>query len=257
MVSSSSRVKEYKSTFRAFTRQPYIYGYRIRLSLYQYGLIQKFLKMHATRSLKRAQNEVNKLTDLTIGSIRDHPILSSNHSRYLYALCRFLKPRVVVETGVGFGESAYFMLQALQDNGMGELYSIDFPSSTYPSDAGIHVNERAYTSHDALPGCLIPDRLRHRWTLLLGKSSEKLPSLCTILGSIDLFFHDSEHTYHNMMREYETVWPHLREKGILASHDVDWNGAFNDFSQKQNCYTVNARNRFGFIIHQSNAQIDS
>lgn len=250
MVLSSSILQEGKSTLAAFTLQPYIYGYRMRLFIYQYGLIQKLLKTHVTRKLKRAQNEVNKLHNLTIESIRDHPILSKNHASYLYALNRFLKPRIVVETGVGFGESAYFMLQALQDNGFGELYSIDYPRSIYPSDAGIRINESSYMSQDDLPGRLIPDHLRKQWTLLLGKSSEKLPSLCKDLGAIDLFFHDSEHTYHNMMREYETVWPYLREKGILASHDIDWNGAFKDFSQKHHCYIVNSRNRFGFIIQQ-------
>jgi predicted O-methyltransferase YrrM len=248
MVSSSSLIQEGKSMLAAFARQPYIYGYRTRLFIYQYALIQKLLKKHITRKLKRAQREVTKVDDLTIESIRDNSVLSDNHASYLYALTRFLKPHIVVETGVGFGESAYFILQALQDNGSGELYSIDYPRSSYPSDAGIQIDESSYTSQDDKPGRLIPDHLRKHWTLLLGKSSEKLPSLCKNLGTIDLFFHDSEHTYLNMMREYETVWPHLREKGILASHDIDWNSAFEDFAQRHNCDTVNSRNRFGFII---------
>jgi predicted O-methyltransferase YrrM len=44
----------------------------------------------------------------------------------LYAICRILLPRIVVETGVASGFSSASMLQALEDNEVGELYSIDF-----------------------------------------------------------------------------------------------------------------------------------
>lgn len=220
----------------------------------KYGFFQKLLKTYVNHSLKLAQKEVNKLNNLTIESIIEHPILSKDHFTYLYALCRFLKPHIVVETGVGLGISSKFILQALQDNGFGELYSIDYPGSNYLSDAGIRINERSYTSQVDLPGYLIPDHLRKHWTLLLGKSRDKLPSLCKRLGEIDLFFHDSEHTYQNMMEEYETVWPYLRENGILVSHDIDWNGAFNEFTEKNNCSAIISRNRFGFIFHQQDSE---
>jgi hypothetical protein len=37
---------------------------------------------------------------------------------------------------------------------------------------------------------------------------------------LDLFHHDSLHTFDHMMWEYETVAPYLRPGGVLASHDV-------------------------------------
>lgn len=45
----------------------------------------------------------------------------------LYTIIRIRKPDIVVETGVAQGVSSTFILQALEDNGRGQLYSIDLP----------------------------------------------------------------------------------------------------------------------------------
>jgi hypothetical protein len=79
---------------------------------------------------------------------------------------------------------------------------------------------------------MIPDYLRHRWHLELGRSSEKLPPLLEKLGKLDIFMHDSEHSYQNMLREYETAWKYMKEKGVLLSHNISHSGAFPDFCRK-------------------------
>ena len=66
----------------------------------------------------------------------------------------------------------------------------------------------------------------------MGKSSDVLPPLVKELSKVDIFLHDSEHTYKNMMLEYSTVWPYLSEGGFLISHDIGWNDAFEDFANK-------------------------
>jgi predicted O-methyltransferase YrrM len=38
---------------------------------------------------------------------------------------RKIKPKIVVETGVSFGITSSFILQAMEENGFGTLYSID------------------------------------------------------------------------------------------------------------------------------------
>jgi predicted O-methyltransferase YrrM len=154
---------------------------------------------------------------------------------------------VVVETGVGLGTSSLFILQALEDNGMGKLYSIDEPYAEYQSDAGITINESSYCANDDQPGMLVPTELRDRWILLLGKSYKLLPELCERLRSLDFFFHDSEHTYRNMYQEYTIVWPYLCKRGVLASHDVEWNTAFQDFANAILRQTIVSRN-LGLIL---------
>ncbi|MFC2069673.1 class I SAM-dependent methyltransferase [Chloroflexota bacterium] len=130
----------------------------------------------------------------------------------VYALCRKLEPESVVETGVSSGISSSYILCALEENKKGNLYSIDLP---WGEDSG----------------WIIPDYLRHRWHLELGSSSEKLPPLLGKLGTIDIFFHDSEHSYQNMLREYETVWAYLKKSGILLSHNISHSRAFPDFCE--------------------------
>src|SRR5436309_3017581 len=63
-----------------------------------------------------------------------------------YAVCRRLKPEIALETGVGCGYSTGYVLQALSDNGMGRLYSVDLPNVTYSLDQGYRLSvERQHT----------------------------------------------------------------------------------------------------------------
>ena len=214
----------------AFTQQPYVYSYRVNMRLLRSKVIRRLVKRYSRHLLKRTQHVVETMEALSIKEIVTHSELSRYHFTQLYALCRYLRPRIVVETGVGLGTSSLFILQALMDNGTGTLYSIDEPYAKYQSDAGIAINESAYCANGDQPGMLVPSELHDRWRLLLGKSHELLPVLCERLGHLDFFFHDSEHTYRNMLQEYTLVWPHLQAHGVLASHDVEWNTAFQDFA---------------------------
>ena len=134
-----------------------------------------------------------------------------------------------METGVSSGLSSSYLLLALEKNKKGKLYSIDFPIK------GVVFPEGAQS------GWVIPDELRHRWYLSIGKSSLMMPAILENLKSVDVFFHDSEHTYENMRWEYETVWPYLNP-GLLLSHDINRNHAFSDFSQqvRGKSFTVHA-----------------
>ena len=134
---------------------------------------------------------------------------------FLYGLCRILKPDVIVETGVAYGLSSSYILKALQENGKGILYSID---GTF----------RPWESSDMI-GNAIPSELRNQWKLVLGSSSEKLIEVLNSLEKIDIFLHDSLHTYENMSYEFETSWPYLTKNGFLLSDDLIENNAFHDF----------------------------
>jgi predicted O-methyltransferase YrrM len=130
----------------------------------------------------------------------------------LYVLCRQQRPGIVVETGVASGISSSYILCALRQNTHGKLYSIDMPGWG-----------------DSQSGWLIPDYLRHRWHLTLGRSSETLGPLLERIGNIDMFLHDSDHSYRNMTWEFQTAWSYLNSGGLLLSHNIDYNNAFPDF----------------------------
>jgi predicted O-methyltransferase YrrM len=139
------------------------------------------------------------------------PGISPTLGVVLYAVCRQVRAVAVVETGVASGVSSSYILQSLEDNRLGALYSIDLPL------------------WEGASGSIIPDYLRYRWHLIVGRSSDTLLPLLEQVGAIDVFLHDSEHSYGNMLWEYQTAWAHLKGGGVLLSHNIDSSDAFSDF----------------------------
>lgn len=149
-------------------------------------------------------------------SLKHIPIYGPNihESPELYIICRIWEPDFVVETGVAAGYSSTLILQALEDNGKGRLFSIDIGQRHFGRDIG----------------WLVPKELQPRWTLYLESSQKRLKPLLEELGQINIFYHDSEHTYENMMFEYETSYAHIKSGGVLLTHDMG--KAFYDFAKK-------------------------
>ncbi len=147
-----------------------------------------------------------------------------------YMICRLLEPALIVETGVMHGISTAFILQALEDNSKGTLYSIDAPRADYTS-GGYYVHHRLPRNFQ--PGWIIPGNLRTRWKLILGNSRQELPRLFSQLPQIDIFVHDSEHTYDLMLFEYSMAWRHLTNGGLLLSDDVNRSAALSDFLKER------------------------
>jgi len=164
----------------------------------------------------------------------------------IYAIVRYVRPKIVVETGVGPGSSTRLILRALHDNNYGVLNSIDLPGfdkEYYPKIG------KCYHIHtlDGKIGWLVPEELKYRWKLIIGDAKMELPKLLKELGTIDVFLHDSLHTYEHMMFEYTQAWRHLRVSGILMSDDVNegWSLAFIDFCKERNAPYVVIRKRLG------------
>jgi hypothetical protein len=152
----------------------------------------------------------------------------------LYALVRKLAPRVAVETGVCNGFSTAFVLLALARNGAGELHSIDLPEvvgADYEPGTFWEGKQGAAIPPGKEPGWMIPHDLRERWRLVVGRSQEELPPLLEALGAIDLFVHDSEHSYECMNFEFRAVWPTLAEGAALVADDWNWNEAFAELAR--------------------------
>jgi O-antigen/teichoic acid export membrane protein/predicted O-methyltransferase YrrM len=140
--------------------------------------------------------------------------------RWLYAAVRTTRPDVVIETGVARGTSSWLILNALRKNGTGRLYSIDLPDH----DPAMPYN----VGHERRTGSVVPETLRDRWKLILADSAEALPEVIEEVDAVGLFFHDSEHTYEAMRREFLTVLPNLAPGGLIVSDDIQKNAAFAD-----------------------------
>ena len=150
----------------------------------------------------------------------------------LYRLLRDLQPRVAVETGVCNGVSTAFLLLALEDNGVGELHSIDLPEvagEDYAEGTFWDGKGGAVIPPGKEPGWMVPRELQARWNLLLGRSQDVLPLLLERVGEIDFFMHDSEHSYECMSFEFRTAWEALRDGGVLVADDVNASAAWDEF----------------------------
>jgi predicted O-methyltransferase YrrM len=156
-----------------------------------------------------------------VATILPEGIRSTSGAAYLevcYAITRISRPRTVVETGVALGFSSAAVLQALDDNGEGRLYSVDLPAfqpGTIP-----------------LTGRAVPDRLRNskRWQLILGPDRSVVPQLLERIGPVDLFFYDSDKSYQGMLHTWSKVWQNLSPGGLFVADDVHVNDAFLEFS---------------------------
>ena len=151
-----------------------------------------------------------------------------------YITVRAFRPDVVVETGVANGVSSAYLLLALDRNGRGRLHSIELGDS-------------AYLPAGKPPGWIVPEPLRSRWNLLIGDSRQMLPKLLSELGIIDVFIHDSLHTYEQMLWEYRTAYPFLRSGGLLVSDDAAWNLAFEEFSREVGAKISSVVHGVGFL----------
>ena len=130
---------------------------------------------------------------------------------YLYNLVRTRKPSVFLETGVAKGFSTRIILEALEKNKRGVLVSTEVDSDV---------------------GALVPKRLHSHWDLQVGEPRTILSSTLNKYNKIDIFLHDSIHSFIQMFGDFAMVEPHMAENGIILSDDVNENGAFLQFADR-------------------------
>ncbi|TFV32568.1 class I SAM-dependent methyltransferase [Streptomyces sp. T1317-0309] len=152
------------------------------------------------RVLSEYQEVAEKLTaryaDTELFYPQTHGV-EAETSAVLYGLGRLLKPQSVVETGVADGRSSWLTLAALERNGSGMLHSFDI-------------------NHTA--GRLVGEHPQWRLEILDRRDPEaSLGHALERVGSIDLFFHDSDHLYLPQLFEYGQAWPRMTQGGVFAS----------------------------------------
>jgi predicted O-methyltransferase YrrM len=126
-----------------------------------------------------------------------------------------LRPATVIETGVANGISTRQILSAFKEFNLSDskLYSFDIDYRVGTSD-------------------LLNDP---QFNFIVIDSQNSFLDAMKEIQTVDLFYHDSDHSYDNQMLEYETAWEILNPKnGVLVSDDINWSNAFLDFCKKIN-----------------------
>ncbi|MCL4412004.1 MAG: class I SAM-dependent methyltransferase [Candidatus Thermoplasmatota archaeon] len=143
--------------------------------------------------------------------------ISKDEVRSLYSVIKEKEPKIVVETGMGSGVSTTSILSAMGPKG--KLISID---------PGI-----PYGKGDKEVGFIIPANLRSNLTYVKGTSSEKLKDTLSSIKKLDVFFHDSDHSYENVMFELNSVWSKMEKDPLIIVDNFDWSEAASDFAKEK------------------------
>ena len=129
----------------------------------------------------------------------------------VYLICRKMRPQKVVETGVEKGGTSHMILQALDRNNSGRLWSIDIGSLFYRGRFVLDI------------GPLVEDRTKARWKLIKGDAQEVMGDVLGETGDIDVFCAGQGHTYEVQKHEGMHGWPCLRSGGVFVLDRADWN----------------------------------
>jgi hypothetical protein len=124
-----------------------------------------------------------------------------------YAIVRAAQPDHVIETGTHLGLGSCVIAAALLRNGHGHLTTIDIDP-----EAGYLIGE---------PWASVIDRRT-------GDSIEVLDAL----RDVDIFLHDSLHTYDYESKEFAAVEPNLRADAIILSDNAHESSALSDWAER-------------------------
>jgi predicted O-methyltransferase YrrM len=141
-----------------------------------------------------------------------------DYRELLYIIVRAVKPNMFIETGSFDGLSTSVILLAMHKNNKGKCFTIDLPNPRLPKGKE--------------PAWIVPDYIRDRLILKVGKTSTYLKSIVQEVKP-DMFYHDSWHSYQNMMYEYNTAWEALLVGGYFISEYIDFNRAFKEFTKNK------------------------
>jgi len=166
-------------------------------------------KLSESLSMKEYLNEiipfVNQISERIRNPVHYFPI-----QVMIYFITRKLQPEIAVETGIEKGGSTAMILEAMQENEKGRLYSIDIEK--------YYKYNSKYVSPIAP---LVRNELKDRWSFICGdaqKETEKL--LC---ADVDFFLAGQSHTYEIQRQEGEFAWKHLANGGIFILDRPDAN----------------------------------
>jgi hypothetical protein len=152
------------------------------------------------------------------------------------------RPEVVIETGVAHGVTSRIVLEALQQNGRGHLWSIDLP---HPLDRQLH----------AQTGAAVNEACRTRWSYVEGSSSQRLPPLVADVGRVEVFIHDSLHTAKNTIFEMNQAASAMPPGGVMLVDDIKTHKGFATFAKRHPgyqtivCPSADRKGMFGIAIN--------
>ena len=165
--------------------------------------------------VRELEEDIELLDRMTMRlSSNPRPGISTNKLQWArrlgwYALIRAKQPDHVIETGTHLGLGSCAIAAALLRNGHGRLTTIDV---------------------DPEAGCLIGEPVASVIDRCTGNSVDVLRTM----RDVDMFLHDSLHTYEHETEELTVVTPNLRADAIILSDNAHETSALSDWAERNN-----------------------
>ena len=153
--------------------------------------------------------------------------------RFLSGFIHSVRPGKMLETGIADGASSRIILDAMEENGAGLLWSTDISG-----DAG----DLAVLSRGVA-------RWRPRILSPRGRAKQ-FRQILKEVSPLDVFLHDSDHRYSWQSLEYREGWDALKPGGYLLSDDICSSYAFIDFCSERKLkpdVLIGQRKLFGVV----------
>jgi hypothetical protein len=166
--------------------------------------------------------------------------------RAVWCTVTHTRPEVVIETGVAHGVTSRIVLEALNANDRGHLWSIDLP---HPFNHRLH----------SQIGIAVTDACRARWSYVEGSSRQRLPSVVTQVGSAQIFIHDSLHTAPNTVFEMNQAARVMPPGGVMLVDDISTHRGFSAFARRHPeyqaivCPSADKIGQFGIAVKLASA----
>ncbi|MCX5694695.1 MAG: class I SAM-dependent methyltransferase [Candidatus Omnitrophica bacterium] len=154
---------------------------------------------------------------------------------FLYLLTKIIRPRVIIETGSNIGFSSSFIALAVKENNNNcKFYTIDpyleyeWKAMSFYEHSQARKQKINYSKviGRCAPLAIVPADLKEHIILKSGYSRDVLPGLLKENEIVDIFFHDSDHGYRNMVWECASALPQVSPGGYVLVHDINLNVAF-------------------------------
>jgi len=144
---------------------------------------------------------------------------SHEQGELFYSLIKLTKAKTILEIGVDWGSTSRYLCAAAKATG-GKLYGYDCWSDHGPNKSWHH-------------GCsaeMVTEMLKENGfseeNFLMTKVETLEPGFRELISErhsetkIDFAFVDADHSYDGLKMDFETVYPHMSDTGIIALHDT-------------------------------------
>ena len=148
--------------------------------------------------------------------------LGNNYAvEVIYFLMICFKPNIVLETGVAAGLSSRCILEAINKNNKGTLYSSDLPY--------FRLN-----NPEKNIGIMVPNSLKNNWHLEILGDEKNIKKFKQIINYVDIVIYDSDKRYIGKSNFFKSINNLIKEDSIIVIDDIHNDSFFIEYVKEKN-----------------------